>query len=134
VLLDQGGRQRQVARFEDVHAETLLLELRDLVTTRGDRPTGPLARLMAYDQAKGSQLVETLQAWLDAFGDVAEASAATFAHPNTFRYRLRQVVEVGGIDLKDHRARLSAMLQLRVVLNHPKPNRPADPSGRGATS
>lgn len=123
VLIDQGGQHRRVARFEDVHVETLLIELRDLVTARGDRPTGPLSRLLAHDEAKGSQLVETLQAWLDAFGDVAEASAATFVHPNTFRYRLRRVVEVGGIDLEDSEARLAAMLQLRVVLDPGVPSR-----------
>lgn len=115
VLLDQGGQHRRVARFEDVHVETLLLELRDLVTARGDRPTGPVARLLAYDARKDAQLVETLQAWLDAFGDVARASAAAYVHPNTFRYRLRRVVEVSGLDLDDSEARLAAMLQLRVV-------------------
>jgi hypothetical protein len=129
VLLDQGGQHRQVARFEDVHVETLLLELRDLVTARGERPTGPLSRLLAHDEAKGSQLVETLQAWLDAFGDVAEASAATFVHPNTFRYRLRRVVEVGGLNLEDSEARLAAMLQLRVVLAPGPSGRPIRPAG-----
>lgn len=125
VLLDQNGQHRRVARFEDVHVETLLLELRDLVTARGDRPTGPLSRLLAHDEEKGSQLVETLQAWLNAFGDVAEASVATFVHPNTFRYRLRRVVEVGGLDLQDSEARLAAMLQLRVVLDPGRPSRPS---------
>lgn len=120
VLLDQKGQHRRVARFEDVHVETLLLELRDLVTSRGDRPSGPVARLLAYDAAKDGQLVETLQGWLDAFGDVAKASKASFVHPNTFRYRMRKVVEVSGLDLDDSEARLAAMLQLRVVL---------DPSG-----
>ena len=38
-----------------------------------------------------------------------------FVHPNTFRYRLRRAAEVGGIDLNDPNARLSAMLQLRLM-------------------
>ncbi|MGW0586077.1 helix-turn-helix domain-containing protein, partial [Streptomyces sp. NPDC002920] len=33
---------------------------------------------------------------------------------NTFRYRLRRVAEVGGIDLTDPEARFAAMLQLRL--------------------
>lgn len=117
VLLEQGGRHGPVARFEEVHLETLLLDLRDLALSRGDQPSGPMARLLAHDEARGTQLVETLAAWLDAFGDVADASAATFVHPNTFRYRLRKVVQVSGLDLADPDARLAAMLQLRVLLD-----------------
>jgi DNA-binding PucR family transcriptional regulator len=39
-----------------------------------------------------------------------------YAHPNTFRYRLRRLAEAGVIDLTDPEARFAAMLQLRVVL------------------
>lgn len=108
-----GGRR--VARLADVHAEALLMELRDLAAAHGDRPTGPVARLSAYDAEHGTSLVETLRAWLDAFGDVAAASAAMFVHPNTFRYRLRRLTEVSGIDLGDPEQRFAAMLQLRAV-------------------
>ena len=44
-----GRGERRVARLADIQVEALLLELRDLVAARGDRPTGPLARLIAYD-------------------------------------------------------------------------------------
>jgi hypothetical protein len=108
-----GGRR--VARLADVHAEALLMELRDLAAAHGDRPTGPVARLSAYDAEHGTNLIETLRAWLDAFGDVAAASAAMFVHPNTFRYRLRRLTEVSGIDLTDQEQRFAAMLQLRAV-------------------
>jgi DNA-binding PucR family transcriptional regulator len=110
---------RRVARLADVHVEALLLELRDLVTARGDRPTGAAARLVAYDAQHNTNLLETLRAWLDAFGDVIAASAAMYVHPNTFRYRLRRLAEVGGIDLSDPDARFSAMLQLRVFTPGP---------------
>jgi DNA-binding PucR family transcriptional regulator len=106
---------RRVARLADVHAEALLMELRDLAAAHGDRPTGPVARLSGYDAEHGTNLVETLRAWLDAFGDVAAASAAMFVHPNTFRYRLRRLTEVSGIDLTDPEQRFAAMLQLRAV-------------------
>jgi DNA-binding PucR family transcriptional regulator len=111
----RAGSGHRVARLEDVHVESLLLELRDLVAVRGDRPTGPVARLAAYDKKHNTSLVETLRAWLDAFGDVIAASTAVYVHPNTFRYRLRRLAEVGAIDLTDPEARFAAMLQLRVI-------------------
>ncbi|WP_239152713.1 PucR family transcriptional regulator [Virgisporangium aliadipatigenens] len=111
----RAGSAVRVARLSDVHVESLLLELRDIVATRGDGPTGAVAKLYAYDAKHHACLVDTLRAWLDAFGDVIAASAALYVHPNTFRYRLRRLAEVGGIDLTDPEARFAAMLQLRIV-------------------
>jgi hypothetical protein len=105
----------RVARFADVQAASLVLELRDVVAARGDTVAGPLARLADYDAEHGAGLVATLRAWLDAFGDVTAAAAAEFVHPNTFRYRLRRAAQVGGIDLDDPEARFGVMLQLRVL-------------------
>ena len=39
-VLRQGRGERRVARLEDIQVEALILELRDLVAARGDRPTG----------------------------------------------------------------------------------------------
>ncbi|MET0233746.1 MAG: helix-turn-helix domain-containing protein [Kibdelosporangium sp.] len=115
VLRSGNGGGRRVARLADVYVEALVLELRDLVAARGGQVTGPVARLVAYDDQHNTNLVETLRAWLDAFGDVIAASAAVYVHPNTFRYRLRRLTEISGIDLADPEARFAAMLQLRVV-------------------
>jgi hypothetical protein len=128
VLRTQNGSGHRVALLADVHVEALVLELRDLVAAHGDRPTGPMARLFGYDQEHNTNLVETLRAWLDAFGDVVAASEAMYVHPNTFRYRLRRLTEVSGIDLTDPEARFAAMLQLRVV--SPAPSRRDLPSRR----
>jgi hypothetical protein len=114
-VLVEGRGERRVARLDDIQAEVLLLELRDTVAARGDGPTGALARMLEYDRRHETRLVETLQVWLDAFGDVSAASDRLFVHPNTFRYRLRRVAEVGGIDLGDPDQRFAAMLQLRVL-------------------
>lgn len=112
--LREHKRTTRVARLEDVQTESLLLELRDLVLARGEELTGPLARLAAYDTEHEASLVATLRAWLDAFGDVNRAAAATHVHPNTFRYRLRRVREVGDLDLDQPEQRFAVMMQLSV--------------------
>lgn len=114
-VLRSGAGARRVARLSDVHVESLILELRDIIAARGDRPTGPVARLLKYDQKHKASLVETLGAWLNAFGDVNTAAMAVGVHANTFRYRLRRVAEVGSIDLTDPEARFATMIQLRIV-------------------
>lgn len=114
-VLGQARGDRRTAGIDDVYVESLLLELRDLATARGDRPTGGIRRLIDYDRKHGSHLVATLTAWLDHYGDVGAAAQSSFVHPNTFRYRLRRLAEVGGIDLGDPDERFAAMLQLRVL-------------------
>jgi hypothetical protein len=114
-VLRQGGAPGRVARAADVQLESLVLELRDLAATRGEGPMEPIARLIAYDEHHDAQLVPTLRAWLETFGDVAAAAASQFVHANTFRYRLRRVQDVSGLDLEDPDARFAAMLQLRML-------------------
>jgi DNA-binding PucR family transcriptional regulator len=114
-VLRDGHVTGRVARLVDVQTESLLLELRDLVAARGDEPGGPIGRLIEYDERTDSSLVRTLGAWLDCFGDVGAAAAALYVHPNTFRYRLRRIAEVSGIDLADPEDRFAAMLQLRIL-------------------
>jgi DNA-binding PucR family transcriptional regulator len=114
-VLREGHAAQRVARLPDVHAQSLLLELRDLAAARGERPVGPVARLLAYDERNDSDLAESLGAWLDALGDVRAAASALFIHPNTLRYRLRRLEEVSGLDLADPEQRFAAMLQLRIL-------------------
>ncbi|KJQ55939.1 PucR family transcriptional regulator [Microbacterium sp. SA39] len=107
--------RRSVARISDVETESLLLDLRDLRSSRGDVASGVLARLIEYDARNDAHLVDTLTAWLDRFGDVTAAAAACFVHTNTFRYRLRRVAEVGGVDLDDPDVRFAVMLEIRTL-------------------
>jgi DNA-binding PucR family transcriptional regulator len=115
VRLEHGAAGPQVALFSDIHIESLLLELRDRMSAGDEQATGPVARLFEADQANDTRLVETLRAWLDALGDVAAAAAALHIHPNTLRYRLRRIAEVGEMDLADPEARFAAQLQLRII-------------------
>jgi hypothetical protein len=106
---------RRVASIAEVSIDALLIEVADLAAARGDTVTGPVALLLAYDAKHRMCLIDTLRAWLDAFGDVNEAAKAVCVHHNTFRYRLRRLTEVAGIDLGDPGTRFSLMLQLRLL-------------------
>ncbi|MFD8570340.1 PucR family transcriptional regulator [Streptomyces sp. NPDC059639] len=108
---------RRLATVADVHVEALLLDLADLSAERGDPTAGPLARLLAYDRQHDSHLVDTLRAWLNAFGDVPAAAETMYVHQNTFRYRLRRATEVARADLGDPDVRFALMLQLRLLRN-----------------
>jgi hypothetical protein len=117
-VLREGGRGG-AACFDDVFLETVLDKLDDVLAGEDQRPRGPVARLLAYDEANGADLTTSLRAYLDAFGDVIAAAAVTGVHPNTFRYRLRRIREVGDLDLDDPRSRLAALVQLATLQRRP---------------
>jgi hypothetical protein len=115
VGIEKGGSGSKIALFGDVYIESLVLELRDRMVAGDEQATGPIARLLDHDREFDSHLVESLGAWLDAFGDVAVAASSLHIHPNTLRHRLRRIGEVGDIDLSDPEARFAAQLQLRII-------------------
>ncbi|MFD1542751.1 PucR family transcriptional regulator [Nonomuraea guangzhouensis] len=108
------GAAGQVAGYTAVHFESLLLQVADVAAAEDQAPTGPYQRLLEHDAEHGSELVATLRAYLDAFGDVNAASARVHVHANTFRYRLKRLTEISGLDLSDAEARLTVMLQMRI--------------------
>ncbi|MGH3380859.1 MAG: PucR family transcriptional regulator [Actinoallomurus sp.] len=114
-VLRDGRLHRRIGRFDELQSEALISELRDLAAARSEEPTGALARLIDYDRRHRGNLVQTLRAWLDAFGDVVVASESVAVHQNTFRYRLRRVTEVGQCDLSDPDQRFAMMVQLQVL-------------------
>ena len=63
--------------------------------------------------ARGT-LVETLSAWLDHGSSIEGAARALFVHPNTVRYRLRQVADLTG--LTPSQPRDAFTLQIALVL------------------
>jgi hypothetical protein len=105
----------RAARLDDVYLETVLDRLGEVLSGDEDGSYGPIARLINYDAENGTELTGSLRAYLEAFGDVGRAAADVHVHPNTFRYRLRRICEVSGLDLEDSRARLAALVQLSAI-------------------
>ncbi|PRX67313.1 DNA-binding PucR family transcriptional regulator [Nonomuraea fuscirosea] len=113
-VLRAGGTAGQAAGYTGVHFESLLLQVADVAAAEDQAPTGPYQRLLDHDAEHGTELAATLGAYLDAFGDVNQAAARVHVHANTFRYRLKRLVEISGLDLADPDARLTVMLQMRI--------------------
>jgi sugar diacid utilization regulator len=60
-----------------------------------------LGPVLERDARSGSALLQTLEAYLEAGCDARACAAALFVHVNTVKYRLRQVEELCGLDLRD---------------------------------
>lgn len=113
-VLTSRGTQTDVGLASDLEIPALLLEMQDLARAGSREPSGAYARILDYDRDKRSFMVETLQIWLEAGGDINEASARAHVHQNTFRYRLKRLSEVGEFVWDDPEERFALELQLRV--------------------
>ncbi|WP_040524644.1 PucR family transcriptional regulator [Gordonia effusa] len=71
--------------------------------------------IAASDGQTGGQLIASLSAYLDHFGDIRKAAQDLGIHPNTLRYRIRRISEVSGIDLSDPATRLVVALSVRAL-------------------
>lgn len=109
------GSGPQVAAIDDVRAHAVLLEVTELLAERPHTQSDKLSILQTHDADHASAYVETLRAYFDSYGDVVEAASRVHVHPNTFRYRLRRLVELSGLELADPDERLVTELQLRLL-------------------
>jgi DNA-binding PucR family transcriptional regulator len=115
-VLQRSGTDVCSATPEDVHARILLTEVQRVLEDRPELRTGPVHQLAALDAEHGTAYVPTLAAFLAHLGQVRPAAAQVRVHPNTFRYRLRRIVELTGLSLDDPDERLASTLQLRFLL------------------
>jgi DNA-binding PucR family transcriptional regulator len=58
-------------------------------------------RLAQYDRERRTQLVETLERYLQDRRSIATTARALYVHPNTLRQRLARIEELSGLDLAE---------------------------------
>ncbi|MFV0136169.1 helix-turn-helix domain-containing protein [Streptomyces sp. HMX87] len=94
------------------HTEALvLLQPEELIDDLAVRCLAPLAHC---GPAHGRRLAETLLAWLETRGGAPEVAARLGVHPQTVRYRLRQIRELWGDEIDDPDRRFELELVLRA--------------------
>jgi sugar diacid utilization regulator len=123
-----------VLAFEDTGAYRLLLPAMSEDAAELQRFYGEtIAPLRAYDEQYETELVQTLETFLDADGNVAGTAQRLFTHRHTVRYRLERVRDLTGLDVSstDGREKLGLGLKAMRVLGIAVPSGPAREAGAG---
>lgn len=131
----EGGEGGQPLAFEETGAYRLLL------STMSENP-GELHRfyaetvepLVAYDDQYETDLLQTLETFLELDGNVARTAQRLFTHRHTIYYRLERVRELTGLDVSstDGREKLSLGLKAMRVLGLSSSTGPASEAGAAA--
>ena len=115
VLRALAVRGGSAATIDDVSAQRVLMVLADLLDEHPELTSEKVRVLVASDAEHGTVYVETLRAYLDAFGSIPKAADDLGVHPNTLRYRLRRALELADLDLEDGDERVVVELGLRLL-------------------
>jgi sugar diacid utilization regulator len=131
----EGGSQEGVLAFEQTGAYRLLL------STMTENPSElqrffaeTVEPLVAYDEQYETELLQTLETFLEADGNVAGTAQRLFTHRHTVYYRLERVRELTDLDVSssDGREKLSLGLKAMRVLGISTARGPASEDGARA--
>jgi sugar diacid utilization regulator len=104
----------QVTLFEELGVYKLFSEVADLRSVEAYVQIW-LGALLEYDAAKGSQMVETLAAYLECGGNYDTTAETLSLHRSTLRYRLQRLREISGLDLNEPDTRFNLQLATRAL-------------------
>jgi sugar diacid utilization regulator len=124
----EGDAEAGVLAFEETGAYRLLLPAMSEDPAELQRFYAETVEpLVVYDEQYATDLVQTVEAFLDADGNVAGTAAKLFTHRHTIRYRLERVRELSGLDVgsTDGREKLSLGLKAMRVLGIAAPAGPS---------
>ncbi|HEX4033635.1 MAG TPA: helix-turn-helix domain-containing protein [Solirubrobacteraceae bacterium] len=131
----EGDQEHRVLAFEETGAYRLLLSAMSENPAELQRFYAETVEpLVAYDEQYATDLVATVEAFLDADGNVAGTAQRLFTHRHTIRYRLERVRELCGLDVgsSDGREKLSLGLKAMRVLGMSGAVAPSSEPGHAA--
>jgi DNA-binding PucR family transcriptional regulator len=131
----QGSADGAALAFEQTGAYRLLLSAMSENPSELQRFYAETVEpLVAYDEQYETDLVGTLEAFLEADGNVAGTAQRLFTHRHTIYYRLERVRELSGHDVSssDGREKLSLGLKAMRVLGIASAAGPASEAGAEA--
>ena len=134
VNVAEGDDEHPLLAFEQTGAYRLLLSAMSEDPAELQRFYAETVEpLVAYDDQYETELVRTVEAFLDNDGNVAGTAQKLFTHRHTIRYRLERVRELSGLDVgsTDGREKLSLGLKAMRVLGVAAPGGPATEPGAG---
>jgi sugar diacid utilization regulator len=129
----EGGPQEEaLLAFEQTGAYRLLLSAMSENPSELQRFYAETVEpLVAYDEQYETELLQTLETFLEADGNVAGTAQRLFTHRHTIYYRLERVRELTGLDVSssDGREKLSLGLKAMRVLGISSARGPASEEG-----
>ncbi|MBX5456615.1 MAG: GAF domain-containing protein [Thermogemmatispora sp.] len=102
-----------VTHFNDLGIYRYLYKIARMDDLR-DSYQDQIARIAHYDRRKGTELLSTLETYLECAGNLTKTSSRLFVHRNTLIQRLERLQSLCDIDLQDRSNWLSLQVAIKV--------------------
>ncbi|MCU1430518.1 MAG: transcriptional regulator, CdaR family [Actinomycetia bacterium] len=113
-LQESSGAGGQATTFDELGVYRILAEARDLAGVEAFVQSW-LGALIDYDTKKGSELVHTLDVYLEHGGNYDASARALNTHRNTLKYRLQRIREISSRDLNNADTQFNLQLATRAL-------------------
>ncbi len=80
----------------------------------GNKFLGKIRELSAYDEARNTELVKTLEAYLDHGGSLVDTAESLYIHRNTLLHRLERIKTLNQINLRNPMHRLNLHIAVKA--------------------
>lgn len=98
-IINNGG-ECEIFTYEDLGFYRLIYEMRDTNEIR-EMYKETMGVIEQYDKENNSELLETLEAYIDTNCNMQETAENLFVHKNSVRYRISRIEEITGKSLRD---------------------------------
>lgn len=112
-LVKKGPSQKKICHFDDFVVHNFLEENISNIDMRKFFEN-TLGELYKYDKENGTELILTLEAWIENNLNIAKTSRYLYAHRNTVLYRIDKISSILNSDLKDANELLKYQLALKI--------------------
>jgi GAF domain-containing protein/sugar diacid utilization regulator len=102
-----------VTHFNDLGVYRYLYKIARMDDLR-DMYQDQVARIVTYDRRKGTDLLDTLETYLECAGNLTKTSDRLFVHRNTLIQRLERLQSLCDIDLQDRSNWLTLQVAIKV--------------------
>lgn len=104
---------QQIYGYPELGIYQFLDEL-DTIRKRDHYQNNSIEKLKAYDALHNTDFLSTLKTYLECDSNVQKAADLIHVHPNTLNYRLKRIVDITEIDLKDPNQKITLYLDLKM--------------------
>lgn len=111
--LNKSAKQGQIMFYRDLGIYKLLVNLNPGITQEYVKDL--LGGLLMLEEDKKSELLKTLEAYMDNECNLKNSAAILHIHPNTLRYRIGQIEELTGLNLVSPNDRANVYLAIRLM-------------------
>lgn len=116
-LARKGRAATPSTTYEESWHEVVIARTHAALLTEPPLGAGPIQPLVDHDAERATDYVTTLAAFLVHYGEPKRAAQSLHIHPNTLRYRIKQITDLIGLDLMDARLRLAIAVHLTSILD-----------------